>query len=75
MSNSDQKTKHRGVAEIDAPRFLAPYGPKIEALGANKGTEMRPKRDPNEAKMEPWRAKSGPKVDKSGAKGEVWDHM
>ena len=25
--------------------------------------------------MEPWGTKSGPKVDKNWAKGEVWDHM
>ena len=30
---------------------------------------------PNDAKMEPWRTKHDPKVDKRGAKGEVWDHM
>ena len=34
-----------------------------------------PKKDPNEAKMEPERTKNEPKVDNSGAKGEVLDHV
>ena len=55
-----------GIPEIDAPRCL-----KI----LPKWKLWAPKKDPNEAKMEPGRTKNEPKVDNSGAKGEVLDHM
>ena len=55
-----------GIPEIDAPRCL-----KI----LPKWKLWAPKKDPNEAKMEPERTKNEPKVDNSGAKGEVLDHV
>ena len=33
------------------------------------------KDDPHEPTIEPWRAKRVPQVDKSWAKGEVWNQM
>ena len=46
----------------------------MEAVG-QKRRPNEAKLGQNEAKMEPWRTKNDPKVDKSGAKDEVWDHM
>ena len=65
MSVCDARCSRNGLARNSRTKAV---GTKIEALGA-------PKRSQNEAKMEPWGTNSGPKVDKSGAKDEVWDHM
>ena len=60
----------RRVLEMGCRGILEhrPWVPKLKLWGPQK-------RGQNEAKMEPRGTQNEPKVDKSGTKGEVWDHM
>ena len=60
---------HWGVPEIGAPRFLEPYGPKIEPLGGKKGRQMSPKWGFGGPKVDQKCTKVGPRA-RSGSTGE-----